>query len=213
MAISSPKHEKKPRKKKPRFPGLSCVRRGRAESATLSLGNAASAAWINGFAHNHAENDPPDRLESAPARLSLAHNWRAQMNTRSRREPSPGRTPLQMLFRQEPFDAARPNDSWARVRRRSRRAEQIRLDPLQDLGCLFTLLNVGTVLLELACARSSSALRRSISARSGSFRVTNTRLPCRGAAQLRHAELPTDGAAPTASPPAEPPCSIHLSAC
>ncbi len=28
-------------------------------------------------------------------------------------------------------------------------AEQIRLDPLQDLGCLFTLLNVGTVLLEL----------------------------------------------------------------
>ena len=59
MAISSPKHEKKPRKKKPRFPGLSCERGTGLEPATLSLGNAASAAWINGFAHNHAENDPP----------------------------------------------------------------------------------------------------------------------------------------------------------
>ena len=89
-----------------------------------------------------------------------------------RREPSPDHTPGRCSSDPKPSaHRARTTHGEASGRGRAER-NRCAWIPLQDLGCLFTLLKVGTVSLELGCARLNSALRRSISARPGSFRAT-----------------------------------------
>jgi hypothetical protein len=66
MAISFPEHEKKPRKKKPRFPGLSCERGDGARTRDPQLGKPTQHRMDKRFPHNHAESHPlrPARVRS-----------------------------------------------------------------------------------------------------------------------------------------------------